>query len=710
MDSAEPTESKREPDPEAERREVAREHFAAGTLELEPVLRLVEEFSHSSLGRRTVRDLVPAAEEELRDGIARYTEVQRLEKAKDPISLGGVTDPRPVVQSAHAGPLEEQDLAALRGLLGASERLQQWFASRAEDVPVLARSAKNLPNLSALWDRLGEIVDERGRILDSASPALSRLRREIKELSTRIDSTLRHIGSRTDIRNHLTDGRVHLRGGRYCLAVKAKASGRVKGIIHDRSQSEQTAFVEPREVIELANRLSAARHDERRELTRILTELSREVISREVELEQAGLELGRIELAMIGVRYSEQYGARMPQIGGSPGSPTGLLLRGARHPLLVAEMLRGALDEVVPIDLRLGDDFDMLIITGPNTGGKTLALKTAGLLSLMVRLGLPVPCEEGSAVPLYDGIAADIGDEQEISQSLSTFSSHVLRIRRGLERADSGTLVLLDELGGGTDPDEGAALGEALLEVLLERGAPTLVSTHLGRLKEFAFRNGRVENACTEFDLESLQPRYRVLVGVPGDSAALVIASRLGLDGELIERANQRLFRRDSEVVELIAEVREVRTEAERARGAAERRLEEAAAASREIAEEVEELERSRELLGAEAQRGLEERVRGARTALERARSLLPQISSAQRVELERVFDDLEQALCGASLTERRGAFLDSMKKGDLVYLPRYKQRVPVHKVNRDNRQVVVKLGQMNLTVSFDEVTLYESL
>lgn len=691
-------------------RQVARELFAAQTLELEGTLELVAEFSHSSLGRRLLEERVPQPEQEVREGIARFHEVALLERAKDPISLGGVTDPKPIIDRAHAGPLEEEDLALLRGLLGASERLGHWFQQRAQDVPTLAAAAKRLPDLTVLWDRLAEVVDERGRILDTASSALGRLRRETRDLANKIDQTLRHIASRTDVRNHLTDGRVHLRGGRYCLAVKAKASGRVKGIIHDRSQTEQTAFVEPREVIELANRLSAARHDERRELTRILTELSRDVIARERGLELAALELGRIEFACIGVRFAEAFGARMPAIGGDEGAPKGLLLRAARHPLLIAEQRLEKLDEVVPIDLRLGDEFDMLIITGPNTGGKTLALKTAGLLSLMVRLGLPIPCAEGSAVPLYEGIAADIGDEQEISQSLSTFSSHVLRIRRGLQRANDRTLVLLDELGGGTDPDEGAALGEALLEVLLERGAPTLVSTHLGRLKEFAFRNKRVENACTEFDLETLRPRYHVLVGVPGDSAALIIAKRLGLDEALIERANGRLFRRDTEVVELMADVREVRTEAERARGAAEQRLEEATVASRELAEEMAEIERSRELLGAEAQRGLEERVRGARGALERARALLPQLSTGQRAEMEKVFDDLEAALCGASLTERRSEFLGSMKKGDLVYLPRYKQRVPVHKVKRDSQEVVVKLGQMKLTVSFDEVTLYESL
>lgn len=691
-------------------REAARQRFAAGTLELERVLELYARHARSSLGRRVLAERVPLSDEEVREAIARVGEVQLLERARDPIGFGGVTDPLPLLAAAHAGPLDEADLGALRGLLGASERLGQWLAARREDCPALARTAASLPDLSALWERLGEVVDERGRVRDTASPTLSRLRVELRELSQRIDSSLRSIAARPEVRPHLTDGRVHLRGGRQCLAVKAKASGRVRGIVHDRSQSEQTAFVEPQEIIEPANRLSEARHEERRELTRILSELAREVLARAGDLGRVARALGEVELAMIGASYAAAVGARMPRLAGDPGAAAGLLLRGARHPLLVEELELGHLEEVVPIDLRLGEEFDMLILTGPNTGGKTLALKTAGLFALLVRLGLPVPCEEGTTIPLYDGVAADIGDEQEISQSLSTFSSHVTRIREGLARATARTLVLLDELGGGTDPDEGAALGEALLEVLLSRGTPTLVSTHLGRLKEFAFRHARVENACTEFDLESLAPRYRVLIGVPGESAALVIAERLGLDADLVARARERLERRDEEVLELMAEVRQARTEAERARGHAEARLEEAAARQREVHEQEQELARSRERLEAEAQRGLEERVREARDWLGRAEALLPQLAAAPRQEMEAVLGAIGEALGGASLTERRGAFLARLKKGDLVYLPRYRRRCPVHRVLREAGEVVVKLGGVKLTVDLDEVTEYESL
>jgi len=686
------------------------ESFAAATLELPALQEVLAGFAQTSLGRRAIAELAPLVREEVDAALRRLEELQLLERARDPLSLGGVTDPLPLCETARERPLEEEELARLRNLLAASERLGHWLEARRGDCPQLARLGAGLPDLSSLRARIDQVVDERGRVLDSASPLLARLRADARELAGTIEGTLRRIASRPDLRPHLSDGRVHRRRGRQCLALKAKSSGRLPGIVLDRSQSEQTAFVEPREVIEHANLLADRRLEERRELARVLSELTRAVSREEERLLAAGEGLGRLELALVAARFCDEFGARPALLEGERGASGGLLLRAARHPLLVEEQRRGRLAEVVPIDLRLGEDFDMLIVTGPNTGGKTVALKTAGLLALMTRLGLPIPCAEGSTVPLYAGIAADIGDEQEISQSLSTFSSHLLRIRAGLERADERTLVLLDELGGGTDPDEGAALGAAILDELLERRAPTLVSTHLGRLKEFAFRNARAENACTEFDVATLAPRYRLIVGVPGESAALVIARRLGLAPGLVDRARAQLVRRDAEVAELMAEVRDARTAAEHVRSLAESRLEQASRAERAASGLREELERRGELLEAEAQRGLEERMRAARGALERARCLLPQLPGAARAELEGVVEELGRALCEASLTERRQAFLDGLEKGDLVYLPRYRRRCIVHAIGRERRELTVKLGSLKLSVPFEEVTWYESL
>ncbi len=321
-----------------------------------------------------------------------------------------------------------------------------------------------------------------------------------------------------------------------------------------------------------------------------------------------------------------------------------------------------------------------------------------------------MPAAEGTTVPLFERVAADIGDEQEIRQNLSTFASHLVRIKDALARADGDTLVLLDELGGGTDPEEGAALGEAVLEDLLARGVPTLCSTHIGKLKEFAFRHVRAENACTEFDVQSLEPMYRLLIGTPGESGALVIARRLGLPQAIVERAGGLHERREGELADLMEEVRVARTAAEELRAGAEQRLDEARERIRELEDVRGDLDRRGEQLEAEAQKGIEERVRDGVRKVERARSLLSQIPKETAQALAGVLDELEADLTGASLSERRQAFLSSLRKGSLVYLPRYRQRVLVHKVNGAKREVVCKLGNMKLRVTFEEVTPYESL
>ena len=687
-----------------------RVEFAAGVLELEHVLELCDRYVHSSLGRRALRELGPLPEAEAREALERLRELERLERGGGTPTLGGVTDPLALLEAAAHEPLGEEELAALLDLLAAANRLRADLAWRAAETPALARLCASMPDLEPLRGGLLLVLDERGRVRDEASPLLARLRREMRELDQRIHHTLEAIARSSELRSVLADTRVHLRGGRPCLAVKAKQSGRLPGVLHDRSQTEQTAYVEPRAVVALSNRLSEARLEERRELSKVLGELTRRVLAKRAELEALARALARLELGLVGRRFAIDFAARVPSLPGDVGAAAGLRLRRARHPLLVAQQHEGRLDEVVPIDLHLGLDFDMLILTGPNTGGKTLALKTAGLCALLLRCGLPVPCEEGSTVPFYTGIAADIGDEQEISQSLSTFSSHLVRIRAGLARAGPGTLVLLDELGGGTDPEEGAALGEAILEELLRLGAHSLVSTHLGRLKEFAFRNARVENGCTEFDLATLAPRYRVIVGVPGESAALVIARRLGLESRIVTRAEERLERREQEVQELLAEVREARIATEGVRERAEERLREAEATSRQAEELGREVAERGARLEAEAQRGLEERVREARVALERAQRLVQQVPAGPRAELETALTELAAALGGATLTQRRQVFLQGLRKGMLVYLPRYKQRVQVHRVDPERRELSVKLGSMKLHVSFEEVTPYESL
>ncbi|MEM7516913.1 MAG: MutS2/Smr-associated SH3 domain-containing protein, partial [Planctomycetota bacterium] len=590
-------------------------------------------------------------------------------------------------------------------LCSAAERIDHWLEHRAEALPALVALREDLPKLGSVRARIDQVIDARGRVKDDASPQLARLRTRVHQLEQSVESAFKKLLARSELKNILADFRVIRRGGRSTVAVKAKSSGRIPGIVHDRSQTEQTVFVEPQEVVEAQNRLAECHADERREIARLLLELSRDLEDSKPAFEQAASALGRLELAVLAASWAEENDARPPLFPGEVGAAKGLLLRQARHPLLLEEQRLERLETVVPIDLRLGDEFSLLILTGPNTGGKTLALKTTGLLALMTRCGLPVPCNQGTTIPLYEGIAADIGDEQEIAQSLSTFSSHLVRIKEGLERAGPKTLVLFDEMGGGTDPDEGAALGEAILTELLRKGAPAIVSTHLGRLKEFAFRNARAENACAEFDATTLRPLYKLLIGTPGESGALVIAKRLGLPEALIERAKSQLVRTDGELTQIMREVRDVRTDAERVRSEAESKLEDANTEAQRVRERAVEMERQSSLLEAEAQRDIEERVRDARAVLHDAQSLLDQLPKAAGELMGEALERIDAELSGASLSERRQTFLDSLHKGQYVYLPRYKKRVVIQKIDKKNRQVVVQVGKMPMRVSFDEVT-----
>ena len=465
------------------------ESFAARPLDFEALRAVLERHAVSTLGVRAVRTLLPRRYDDARAALQRTREMLELERGRRTPNLAGLCDPLPALAHARTAgrPLEDENLLRLAGLLEACERLAEWLCN-LDGAPALSELGKRVPEFEGLQERLEATIDEQGKVREHASPALFRLRKQEAEVGAELERTLRSILSRPDVRTVLSDPNPMRRGGRPVLAIKAKSAGRIHGIVHDRSQTGETVFVEPREVVALGNRHAELVSDERREVERILSELTREILRHEAEIERAAAALAELELALVGARWALETQGRVPLLPREKGAAEGLLLRSARHPLLLEQQRLGRLKEVVPIDLRLGGEFDVLIITGPNTGGKTLALKTAGLFALCTRMGLPFPCDQGSTSPMYDGIVADIGDEQEISQSLSTFSSHLKRIREGLERATGATLVLLDELGSGTDPDEGAALSEALLEVLLVRKSHTLVSTHIGKLKEFAFR------------------------------------------------------------------------------------------------------------------------------------------------------------------------------------------------------------------------------
>ena len=707
------------------------ERFAADALDWPAVRELLAKHAASALGRRALEELQPRAESDAREALARCDELLRhategglADSVSNPYDstrvppLAGITDPAPILLIARrfTRALDEEEFRVLATFLRALAKLGRWVSARAPELPACARLGAEIPDLVMLTAELDKSLDDRGRVVDEASGILRDLRRKIAKLESEIDRVMKRIAGSAEVRKSMAEGqqgRVHLRGGRPVLAVRARERRRIKGIVHDRSQSGETLFVEPEAVIEPGNRMADLRVTETREVNRILMELTRLVFAAEPELHHAINVASEFEIGTLSALWALENGGRVVTDSGGKG----LLLRAMRHPLLVQKERDGELDACVPIDLRLGDDFDLIVITGPNTGGKTLALKSAGLAALFVRLGLPLLCSEGSRVPFYEGTFADIGDEQEVEQNLSTFSSHLVRIRAALERGDGGagprTLTLFDELGGGTDPDEGAALGEALLEELLRRGAPSLVSTHLGRLKEVAYRHGRAENACTEFDLETLAPQYHLIVGIPGESRALAIAKRLGLPNNLLERAAMCLEasgHTGGEREALFADLRQSRTQAEELRGKAEAKLGEVEHERRSLREERDAQARQVNLLAKEAQQGIEGRLRDAKSYLVKSRTLLPQMPKIARKEMQGILDSLEETLEGSSLDDLRKDFLEGLKKGDHVWVPRYRKRCQIRRIFKSKRRVTIQVGRAEFEVGFEEISTYDTI
>ncbi|GAB4164065.1 MAG: hypothetical protein Kow00107_10670 [Planctomycetota bacterium] len=455
-----------------------------------------------------------------------------------------------------------------------------WFCSRSDKFPRLAAMARAMPNLSDLADEIDVVVDQRDKIRDTASQELQRIRRSIVEIDERIAEKLKRITRNPEVRKILQFNDPTFSGERYVLAVKSEMRSRFHGILHYTSDSGATSFMEPYAVIADTNELAQERSAEKAEERRLLSSLAASVGRRAHDISDFFAILSQLDLICAKARYAADYDCCVP----SPADDFHLELKSARHPKLVHKQLTSKVEapfKVVANDISLGSDYLLLVVTGPNTGGKTVVLKTVGLLSLMALSALPVPAAK-AVVPLYDCVFADIGDEQSIEQNLSTFSSHIQRISRILQNATSRSLVLLDELGAGTDPNEGAALGRAILEHLVQRGISTVVTTHIGTLKTLAFSDKRIQNAGMEFDLDTLQPLFSIRIGQAGESRALQIALRLGLDPAIIAKSREFVVETDSSHIQLWNDLQRLRKEVEKDKEEARRLRDEGRKASEE--------------------------------------------------------------------------------------------------------------------------------
>lgn len=534
--------------------------------------------------------------------------------------LDGVPDIRLLLERARlpGAVLDGSDLALIIPVLDAGPQLAAYGRRVGAVAPGVAALTAALPRLTDVRDRLRAALDDDGGVTDGASARLGGIRRELRDRRRRLVAELERL-LQAEGERIFADRFVTLRHGRYVLPVRADARHRVRGIVHDRSQSGQTVFVEPESAVEPNNDLVQLGRDEEQEVARILAELTDAVRGRADDVSMLVHIVGELDWVFARAHLGERMDATAPLV--DAGGPVDL--RAARHPLLLAQVWRDPTRSVVPTDIELAPERPLLLVTGPNAGGKTIALKTLGLLSLMAQVGCHIPAAEGSRLPVFERLFAIIGDEQSVAENLSTFSAFIKQIREVLAEADGRSLVLLDELGAGTDPDEGAALARAILEALAARGALVMATTHLEPLRAFASTHPRARNASVEFDAGTLAPTFRLRYDRPGPSYALAIAARLGLAPELIMRAETLRSEHAARLAELLAQL-DARTRAE-AEKTAELQRRETETAARLAA----------------ARRAEEEAAARARSTLERARAeaqaLLADVRRAVSSEWERL-------------------------------------------------------------------------
>lgn len=698
------------------------------TLDFSKILNRLAQYAMFSASKELALALRPTPYwTEARERQAETTEAFRLLSAKDNVSIGGARDVRPMVVRAQRGVvLGALEMLEIRQTLIAARDLQRVIVRLEQEYPRLADIAQRIEECPGVVNEIGRAIDERGEVKSSASPTLARIRSEQEIAHERLMEKLNRILASPQTNRYLQEPLITQREGRYVVPLKAEFKGKIQGIIHDQSASGATLFVEPMATVELNNRLRQLQLDEDEEIRRILTELS-ELISSHGRLINHSVDaLADLDLAFAKAKYAEAIDAVEPILfdqeqGRAPGEggTDQFKLLAARHPLLNP-------DTVVPINVFLPEDTCMLIITGPNTGGKTVSLKTVGLLAAMAQAGLRIPAEEGSVLPVFNHIFADIGDEQSIEQSLSTFSSHMTNIVQILAQCDRRSLIILDELGAGTDPTEGAALARSILAHLLEDQVMTFVATHYSELKAFAHTTPGVANASMEFDLATLQPTFHLRIGLPGASNAFAIARRLGLPEEIIDHA-QGLIGENARQIEVMLEEIKAQTEAaHRLRRAAEAEREEAKKYKQQFEDRLKEVDAERRQILNSAREDARREIKAVREQIkalreqaeEAARSQAPVSAKAEagQIDIQQVEEQLERlgqevktrVEKAPRLPEKNAAeqAAGMVQPGDKVFINQFNTVGEV--VTVQNRQVEVQLGHFRATVPLSEIDLRE--
>ena len=590
---------------------------AISTLEFEKITDMLSALAPTEGAKQLARTLVPSGDlVTVMKRLRETTDAKNMSAANGNPSFGGIVDVTASCERAVKGAmLNPRELLDVADLLHVTSRLVAYVGEKSETAGCLAEIFSRLIPNSRVEAAIKRAIISEDMIADDASPKLYEIRRSIKIANNKVREILQRYITGDAYTKILQDNIVTMRNGRYVIPVKAEHKGEIKGLVHDTSSSGATIFIEPLAVVEQNNALKELEIAEQKEIERILYDLSSEVAAISEILTFNYLNITDLAFIFAKADLSWAMKATCPTV--SEKGETNLI--GARHPLLNK-------DKVVPIDIRIGGDFDSLIITGPNTGGKTVTLKTLGLLTLMTQAGLHIPCRDGATVRVFESVHADIGDEQSIEQSLSTFSAHMTNIVRILATADENSLVLFDELGAGTDPVEGAALAVAIIERVRALGAVSAATTHYAEMKMYALETEGVCNAACEFDLNTLAPTYRLIIGAPGKSNAFAISKRLGLDESVIARAGALVDGDNKRFDSILGKLEESRQAVERDRA-------QLAAMKKEYAEKL-----------ANAERDAADKVAKAEAVLSAAQNKATGILESARVTSDFVLAELDRA------------------------------------------------------------------
>jgi DNA mismatch repair protein MutS2 len=605
-------------------------------LEFDKVKEQVLELASSSLGRNLAKELLPSTDfEEVVRRQEETDEATSILRLKGNVPLGGIFDIKPHVKRAEiGGMLSPQELMQISSTIHASRMIRKFVEDLVEaELPLrhLSELTNQIVVLSDLEESIRMAIDDNGAVLDSASDVLRSLRNQLRAKEGRVRERLESMIRSSNAQKMLSDAIVTIRNDRFVIPVKQEYRGHYGGIIHDQSSSGQTLFIEPQSIVQLNNELQGIRVKEQQEIERILIELSGRAAENNEELRTIVNVLAKVDFMFAKARYGSRIKASKPKMNNEGR----ISLFKARHPLIPIE-------EVVANDIYLGKDFTTIVITGPNTGGKTVTLKTVGLCTLMAQAGLQIPALDGSEMAVFGSVFADIGDEQSIEQSLSTFSSHMVNIVEILNEVDFESLVLFDELGAGTDPQEGAALAISILDEVYKRGARVIATTHYPELKAYGYNREGVSNASVEFDIETLSPTYKLLIGVPGRSNAFEISRRLGLKENVIETAKSYVSADTNQVEGMIAALEENRRKAEHELEEAHSFLKDAEKLHKDLQKQMAEYYSRKDTLEEKAKEKAQQIIEKAKAEAEEV------ISSLRKMQLEKQAEVKEHELIEA--------------------------------------------------------------